>query len=271
MSETGYTDERSAGSDEPQDGTDLISNTLREQVNFLLAGGKIEKVSNDSELDACLTLQKRAKEALRQLEVERTEKVKPLNDHVKEINNHFKMITEPIDTVVRNCSQVGGAYQIEKKRIADEAKRIADQAAELERKRLAQLESDRIAEEERLRNEAKQAEAAGNIELANEAHAIADLVAQDAVSAAIAAQDVKPVDVARVTTPQGVKADYVYSAELTDGRAVLRWIVENSEYGYFEGAALTKVLEAGLNKIAKIRRETFLVPGARKVETPYMR
>ncbi len=70
-----------------------------------------------------------AHEAVKRLEHERTELVRPLNDSVKEVNDAYRSPRTQWESVKTLVGQKIAAYQTEQKNKADEARRLAADAA----------------------------------------------------------------------------------------------------------------------------------------------
>jgi predicted phage tail protein len=263
--------------------TSLISADLLKQVNELLSGARIEKIESDDQLTASVNLLKQVKRTAADLESERTGRVKPLNDRVKEINDEYKSKGTALSGLAGNLSNKGAEYQHEQQRKADEARLKAEREAEAERRRLADMESKRLEEEERLRNEAivKQAaadaatnetEKAALREEANTAAAVADIAMAEAVEAAQAVElvEVAPVVVTTIK-PSGFKPSYKYSAKISNFRAAMTWIVTAGEWSHIENEAFKKIVQSAIDKVAAYQKDAFVVPGCSLVKDAQIR
>lgn len=256
----------------------MISKNLLDQINELMNGARIEKVSSNDEYHNLLTVVDLAKKTRADAEAERKRKKEPWDRGAAEVQAAFKPKIDFLDDFIKSHSSVAGRYEIEQRRIAEEEERKKIEAARSEQKRLAEIESKRLEEEERLRQEAlaKQAAAeaeadpekkAALVEQANTAAAVADVAAQEAIQAA---QAITEVTVERVETKipmhRGFKAKIEYKAKVNDYRKALKGFVDTGEYGYLEGEAFKKLIDAACNKIAKNKAEKFEWPGCVRVE-----
>lgn len=258
--------------------TSIISADPLKQVESLVSGGRIEKVENDDQLKLCVATLSTVKRTRADLEAERKAKAKPFDDGKKIIQEEYVPKISLLDDIAKNLDSASGAYQQEQRRKEAEAKRLADEAAEKERRRLAELESKRLEEEERLRREAQAkldaAENAKNaeerqklIDEANVSSAAADTAMQQAVEAAKAGEVVvvDTVSIPRAITPLGYKSKVTYSAAVKDYRKAIAWIVENAEWAAIENQKFKDCVDAAMNKIAAYREDKFSVPGCELV------
>lgn len=245
----------------------LIPAELAGWINELLSGARIEKISSDTELAASVELLKKTKQTLADLKKDKDAKVTPLFAEYKAALAVYTEKIEALESMAKNIGNKGAEYQLELQRAAEAERRRREAEAEAERKRLADIENKRLEEEEALRKAAIESQKAGDTEQANLNSELADIALTEATDAAEAAQTVQSAPVQEAYKPAGFKAKIEYSARLNDCRSFLKWIVDNNEFGYIEGANLTKACESAANKLAKVQQDKFKVPGCSLVET----
>ncbi len=241
----------------------LINSDLLRCVNELLNGAKIEKVNTKDEYARCVELQTQARQCNIDLKKEHERVCGPLNKTWKAAVAEFTAKEEPLEAMIKNLGNAAGAWQMEQKRIADEKE-------ETKRKRLADIENQRLVDEQKLRDDAKakldQAETetdptkkAELIEKANESTEVADLALKEATDAAQKQIEVKKE---RVYAPNGFKAKFLYSATVNDFRKAMTWIVKNNEWGFLPDGKFKDCVQSACNAIAKNKEDGFAVDGA---------
>lgn len=261
--------------------TDLIPSNLVAQVAELLGGATIEKISTPDELNHSVELIKLSKRTIADL---KTTKDSADCDVVIYRNKYqsalaeFTTRIEALEALNKNLSRVGSEYLMEEQRKERAAREAAERAELAERKRLAEIENQKLIEEDRLRREAQEKAAAAEreqdaakravlIEQANTAAACADIMQAEVFQVAEQQQVVQAAYVPSAPKVFGFKAKMVYTAEITDYRKAMTWIVENHEWGTIENETFNKCVQSAINKVAKNKQKFFAVPGCRLVET----
>lgn len=100
-------------------------------------------VDTNEDIEMALNFGKSLKDLKKQLEDERTQKVKPFNDHVKDVNSKYKPIIEQADNLCKIIEQKCNGYRLKLKKIEEE--RIRNEREELIR--LAEIERQKKLEE----------------------------------------------------------------------------------------------------------------------------
>ena len=138
---------------------------LIHEASDLLAAAKAIQVKDAEGYKKAGAFFASIKTKIKEVEAERTKRVKPLNDTVKLINSDFKAITEQLEAVLKVVEVPMLAFQREE----DRKRREAEDAARKERERI-EAEARAKAEEERRKLEQALKEA----EEARKAAAVAD-------------------------------------------------------------------------------------------------
>lgn len=84
----------------------------------------------------------------------------------------------------------------------------------------------------------------------NTANEVADIAIKEAAVIETQIQEVVPDVVVPIYNPKGLSTKRKLVATVTDYRAVIKWIVDNKEYGLIEGAAFKSLIEAAAKKYA---------------------
>jgi DNA repair exonuclease SbcCD ATPase subunit len=129
----------------------LISAILIKQVEELLNGGRLEKISNNEELENSVKLLSQCKKVRKDFEVEGEKLVAPKREAYQTVQKAVKEKVDALKSLEDNLGNKGAEFQkLERERLAKEQK-DRDEKAAAERKRLAAIEDAKIAEEEELR------------------------------------------------------------------------------------------------------------------------
>ena len=249
---------------EYQEPTSIISISLLKQVEELINGAKLTVIENDTELTNAVELGKRVRTIRQDTDNEGAKYVKPLFEKYKEARDYVSTKVEALKAVESNIAKVAGVYQIKKEREAREAREKAEREAEEKRRELALLEQKRIEEEEALRKEAEEKYNAGKIEEGNVANDCANIAVQEAQQIEQQIQEVEAVPVPTVYRPKGFSAKMKLVATVNDYRMAMKYLVDNSEWGYLEGSAFRNLVDAAVKKIADRaeNKDAFKVAGA---------
>jgi hypothetical protein len=125
-------------------------------------------IENNDDVSVAMGFGKSLKDLKKRLEEERTNKVKPFNDHVKEVNARYKPIIEKTDNLCKIIEQKLNVYRIKLQKIEEEKIRRQRE----EQIRLAEIESQKKLEEAvellRKNDETSKLQASINIEQAVE-------------------------------------------------------------------------------------------------------
>lgn len=164
------------------------------------------------------------------LETQRTAITGPINKALKAINDLFRGPTALLEEAESTLKTKMLAYSREQERIAAEARRKAEQAAEAERVRLAEQAAARQREAEAQALAAAQAQQAGDEQAAQLAQANAERAQAEAASAAMTAQLVvaAPVVAERVAV-KGISTSTRIEFEVTDLHKLVQHIAEHPE------------------------------------------
>lgn len=134
------------GGNEPPSAIDLAAEATRDLAAFANENPALASLDAKSAFDAMV---KRGKEAARELEADRTAKVKPLNDEVKAINGAYKAVATPLDAAIAAVERPVKAFLIaEEDRRRREAEDARRRAAEIERQAREAEAKERAAIEE---------------------------------------------------------------------------------------------------------------------------
>jgi type I site-specific restriction endonuclease len=155
----------------------------------------------------------------------------------REICAAEKKLLDPIAGARRKVSGAIGSYEAEQRRLADIERRKREEEA-------------RKAEEDRALKAAEELEAAGEHELAEQ----------------VLTEDIEPPVIAE-PEPELAKVDNVhtrttYSCEVTDLRALIRYVAERPELTDLLQPSMTQ-----LNQLARALRHNMKVPGVRLIES----
>lgn len=201
-----------------------------------------------------------------QLDQQRSEIVKPLNDTVKRINDLFRA---PLDMLRHGQSVLKTkmvTYSAEQERIAAEARRVAEAAARAERERLAaeaaaaQAQADEEARA--LREQAEAAKEAGNVaeaaELESRAESRLDAGHEDAVALELASHAVAamPAVAPEKVAAAGTALRGAWKGRVTDKASFVRFVAANPDF-----IGLLSVDQSALNMLAKSTKGEKSVPG----------
>jgi hypothetical protein len=140
---------------ESQDMIEREIDAYRQEVETLERQAASLLVTDDASEEAALLFIAECKRAYAKLEERRDSKVRPLNAEVKAINEGFRPYTTVLDRLWRTTDQIRGRYVTQKQQAIEAANRraIAD-AAELRRQEEAKADAAR-QEAERLRLDAE--------------------------------------------------------------------------------------------------------------------
>ena len=140
---------------ESQDMIEREIDAYRQEVETLERQAASLLVTDDASEEAALLFIAECKRAYAKLEERRDSKVRPLNAEVKAINEGFRPYTTVLDRLWRTTDQIRGRYVTQKQQAIEAANRraIAD-AAEAKRREEARAEAAR-QEAERLRLDAE--------------------------------------------------------------------------------------------------------------------
>lgn len=130
---------------------DMAAEAVRDLASFANDNPALASMEDKPAFDAMV---KRGKEAAKELETERTARVKPLNEEVKEINGAYKAAATPLEAAIAAVERPVKAFLI-----AEEARRKRE--AEESRQRV--LEAERIAREAEAKERAALEDAAAGV------------------------------------------------------------------------------------------------------------
>lgn len=129
----------------------LISSILMKQVEELLNGGRLEKISNNEEFENSIRMLSQTKKVRKDFEVESEKLIAPKREAYQLVQKAAKAKIDALLSLEDNFGNKGAEFQkSERERLARE-QRERDEKAAAERKRLAAIEDAKIAEEEELR------------------------------------------------------------------------------------------------------------------------
>lgn len=274
---------------------DLIKTELKTQiksgVSVIMSGVESLTITNQSHLVNAARFTKEIKITGDLIEDERKKLVNPRNAEVKEINAFFKQYSTMLDTAEATLKKAILAYQNEQERIRIEAQRKADEEARKEREKIeaaarvqrekeeaalrkaeeerqAQIEAERRAAEETdaAKRRLLEAEAAERRKEADKAMRMA----RDAAANAEAKENVATTVVAQVVEsnyakPNGSYSVKVYSGEIIDLKAFVKYCLDNNQLGFLS-------VEIGkVNKVLQATTGTMTMPGIRVIEKEDLR
>lgn len=120
---------------------DEVTQTIMGSTRSLVESAYGAVVNDEASLSIATDLRSEIKRRLKDADGQRTELVKPLNDHVKTINAKFKTVTQPLEDAENALRPKVTAYQIKvEQEKRDEAERIR-KAREEELKAAAEAEA----------------------------------------------------------------------------------------------------------------------------------
>lgn len=185
---------------------------LTGQAQRALANAADFTIDSDEMMEAAGDDLKGIKKLQKQVEEQRTSITGPLNAVVKTINDMFRAPTSYLADAEAKLKGAMLSYTTEQERIAAEARRIADEAARVERDRLAKEQREQeqqaraaAAAAEKAEREAQAAAAAGDHEAARKAGEVARQQAEVAEEAAANAHATS-MTAAVVSMPPAVQA-----------------------------------------------------------------
>jgi uncharacterized protein with ATP-grasp and redox domains len=134
------------GANAPPTAIDLAAEAARDLAAFANDNPALASMEAKAAFDAMI---KRGKEAAKDLEAERTAKVKPLNEEVKAINGAYKAAATPLDAAIAAVERPVKAFLLaEEDRRRREAEDARRRAAEIERQAREAEARERAAIEE---------------------------------------------------------------------------------------------------------------------------
>lgn len=245
--------------------SELVDASLLKQVTELINGARIEKISNNQELEASVTLLQQVKRTRKDFEAVQDAKVKPLYETYKETLAYFKSRVDALKQLEDNIGNKGAEYQkSERLRIEREA-REAEQAR-LEQVRLLELEKQKLFEqEELLRKEAEAKFDSNDNQAGNLANETADIAIQEvnAIEEKIIEVVSTPIVQQKVYTPSSFKGKTEYFAIVENHWEALKMLVVTDQRGYLDSEGLRKAVESACNKMAKNMQGNFKLVGCR--------
>ena len=213
----------------------------------LLGGLQAIEIKTKAEYEAAAEIQKSVKKAMKDLDNDRTDIVKPFNDKVKAINEKFKDVTGRLENGAKKISLAMSVwYQAEERRIALEQQKREAEAAEARRK----------AEEAAAKELAKAEEyrAQGRDEMADKAEARAEIKAETA--ATIVAPEIEK------TKTAGVSYRTDYEVTIIDREKAIKMLLSSPMT-----SDLVSIDEGGLKRMVKAMNGKFICDGINVVET----
>jgi len=179
------------------------------------------------------------------VEDKRTAITQPLNQVLRAVNDLFRPAGQYLEQAERVLKGSMLAYQQEQQRIADEARRQAEEQARIEREKQAAIQREQeanareaAAAAEKAEREAAAARAAGNAEVAEKAQAEARQQAEVAQTATIEAQAAEqtaavltmPAVVQEAPRVAGISTSKTVDFEVVDLHALVRYVAEHPEH-----------------------------------------
>ena len=206
---------------------------FRQEAEALVIGG-------DEALGLAITSLAAIATVNRQGEAHRKRLVGPLNEHTKKINDVFHLVLDPVAEAERIIKRKIGDYQMEQRRKAEEAARLA----ELERRR---LEADAMQRAEEAGRAAKAASEAPTLPLfvERQEQAVATAGAAQEAAAKAAAPILTPAPPPKTVQVGGARATVKthWTFKLTDFQKVPRAFLVLNE------TSVRKALDAGIREI----------------------
>lgn len=208
---------------------------------------------------------KAIKTKAKSLEEQRKTIVDPLNKATKAINDLFRNPAQFLVEAEKIIKTKMIKYTEIQERIAEEARRKAEEQQRIERARLAAEAAEREEkarqEAERLAIEAKQAEAEGDVGKAAEAAAKAEMVVASAVQETIALESTAAaMTVPVVAAPIGAsgisKVKVTHKARVVDKAKFLAFVATRPEM-----LEMIDVNESKLNAMARALKASMVYPG----------
>lgn len=160
------------------------SKAFREEANGLLSAARSIVVTGPEDYQRAGAFFAQIKAKIKEVEAERTKRVKPLNDTVKLINQDFKNITDQLEQVLKVVEAPMLAFKREEERI----RREAEEAARREKAKLEAEAKAKAEEEMRKAREAREAEEAARRAAETAQNPIQAYIAKQQAEAAQAAQ-----------------------------------------------------------------------------------
>jgi hypothetical protein len=241
----------------PQDETQ----ELKQEASGLMEAARSIVVTDAESYQKAGSFFATIKSKIKEVEAERTKRVKPLNDTVKLINSDFKAITEQLEAVLKVVEKPMLDFQREEER----KRREAEDAARKERERV-EAEARARAEEERQRIEAARLEAEKAAqEAANASDPLDALLAQEAAESAAQAEAAAREAAAQAmrdaaTARQAVTVDA--PAKVTATGTSLR---QNWKFRIVDADAIPREFltpdEKRIGEIARTMKESASIPG----------
>ena len=197
-------------------------------------------IGGDEALGTAITSLAEIATVNRQGEAHRKRLVGPLNEHTKKINDVFHLVLDPVAEAERIVKRKIGDYQLERRRKAEEAARLA----ELERRR---LEAEALQRAEEAVRAAQAASEAPTLPLfvERQEQAVATAGAAQEAAAKAAAPILTPAPPAKTVQVGGAKATVKtrWTFKLTDFQKVPRAFLVLNE------TSVRKALDAGIREI----------------------
>lgn len=224
--------------------SDIVTK-VQTEIDTLLAGGKIIKISNQAEFENSNALILNGKKLERRIEATRKATVQPRNDAVTRINAWFSTAKSVLSNMVDNVANEMRAYEKAQQVIADENRRQAELKAAEQRRKLEAKEQKKRDEAEALRVKAaelkrkaeKEKDAAKKEALLKEqGNAVKDSMKaesgadQAAQNASVTVADVEPVAAPKM---KGRSIKVTYDIEITDEDALKQHLASTGQLHYF--------------------------------------
>ena len=222
---------------------ETVLETRKGEIEAFVASTDIAVIETQPQYDTAVEVGKKVHQRIKDLEQERVDWVKPLNDTVTKINDGYKKIKEPLEKFKAGIKTVCLDFQAEQKRIRDEAQAKLDEEARKAREKVEEAarvqrekeDAARRAEEEARQKAAQEQDAAKRAQLLKEAEAEKRKAEAAAVKAetkeAVSATIVAPT-VASTVENRGISGTKKWRATVTDKKAFLEWAIANNSYEF---------------------------------------